>query len=343
MSLDAWALSPEALAANGLGLQALTVFRRLQRPWQWGANGPVFGKRWSAKVDALGIALPQIVEAKPSTDGSTKLLLEIDGDRIETVHMPRRVSTQRVTICLSSQVGCGMGCRFCATARMGFVRQLSAGEIVAQLMSVLHRLGPRHPSDLTLVFMGMGEPLANLGEVRRAIEIFCHPQGLGLSPRRITVSTSGLLDEISRLARWTHRPLLAVSLNATTDDVRRALMPVSRLYTVEALRHALERFPLRSRERITIEYVLIRDKNDRREDAERLARFVDGFPHQVNLIVYNEWDGVSMQAPSEERIDEFARWILMTRPTVVTVRRSRGCDIRGACGQLASRGVNPAK
>jgi 23S rRNA (adenine2503-C2)-methyltransferase len=206
---------------------------------------------------------------------------------------------------------------------------------VAQLLVVLHRLGPRHPSDVTLVFMGMGEPLANLSAVRHAIEIFCNPAGLGLSPRRITLSTSGLLPEIEQLAALSVRPLLAVSLNATTEELRQQLMPIGRRYSMLALKKTLERYPLRPGERITIEYLLLSGVNDSVKDAQRLAEFVTGFSHHINLIVFNEFDGSGFSAPTEDAIDEFAQNILMTHPTVVTVRRSRGRDIQGACGQLA--------
>jgi 23S rRNA (adenine2503-C2)-methyltransferase len=185
--------------------------------------------------------------------------------------------------------------------------------------------------------MGMGEPLANWSAVYQAIEIFCHPQGLGLSPRRITLSTSGILPEITRIARSKIRPLLAISLNATTDETRRQLMPISHTYSLEDLRKVLLDYPLRPRERITVEYVLLRGINDTKADAERLANYVVGFAHQINLIVYNEFTGSPYFTPTEDEIDVFARAILATRPTLVTVRRSRGRDIQAACGQLARK------
>ena len=250
--------------------------------------------------------------------------------------MPRAVRTGRVTLCVSSQVGCGMGCRFCATARMGFVRQLSAGEIVGQVLTTLHALGPRHPSALTLVFMGMGEPLHNASAVRKAVELLCHPRGLGISPRRITLSTSGLVPELVELSSWPTRPLLAVSLNATRDDERAALMPVGRRYHLDVLREALQKYPLRSRERITFEYVLLAGVNDTLEDARRLADFCHGIPHQVNLIPWNAHPGAPFESPSDAAVDCFARAVLAHRPTLVTVRRSRARDVAGACGQLAA-------
>jgi 23S rRNA (adenine2503-C2)-methyltransferase len=217
---------------------------------------------------------------------------------------------------------------------MGFQRQLGAGEIVGQVLGVIRELGPRHPSELSLVFMGMGEPLHNLAELTRALGVLCHPAGLGLAARRITVSTSGLVPGIDELGRLPFRPLLALSLNATTDDVRAQLMPVNRRYPLAALRSALERYPLRPREHVTIEYVLLQGINDTLEDAARLADFCAGIPHNINLIPFNEHPRSHFRAPTEQHIDRFARALLDRRPSLLTVRRSRGRDVQAACGQL---------
>jgi 23S rRNA (adenine2503-C2)-methyltransferase len=310
------------------------TFTRLQRPWLWQDGAPVSSQAASSVLSGHGLELPRVGTRQISSDGSTKLALALGSDRIEAVHMPRSVGGGRVTLCISSQVGCAMGCGFCATASMGFIRQLSAGEIVAQILRVVAELGPRQPSQLTLVFMGMGEPLHNLPEVARAIRVVCHPRGLGLSPKRITVSTSGLVPEIDQLGALETRPLLALSLNATTDDVRQELMPIGRRYPLAELRRALERFPIRPRERITVEYVLLDGVNDSLDDAVRLADFCASFPHNINLIPYNEHTLAPFRASSEERVGAFARAILERRPTLVTVRRSRGRDVQGACGQL---------
>jgi 23S rRNA (adenine2503-C2)-methyltransferase len=229
-----------------------------------------------------------------------------------------------------------MGCTFCRTAKMGFRRQLSAAEIVTQVLLAMHRLGPRQPGAVTLVFMGMGEPLHNFQNVARAVRVLTHPAGLGLSPRRITISTSGLVPEIEALGKLPVRPLLAVSLNATTERERGALMPIGRHHGLAALRSVLERYPLRPRERITIEYVLLAGVNDTNEDAVRLSEFCAGFPHQVNLIPFNAHAESPFRAPSEADVDRFARALLAARPTVLTVRRSRGPDVFAACGQLAT-------
>ena len=330
---QAFGLLPAELAELGVPAAEAT-FERLQRPWLWQAGAPVSSKGAASLLGALGLELPRIAERHASVDGSTKLLLALGNERIEAVHMPRAIGSGRVTLCISSQVGCAMGCGFCATASMGFHRHLSAGEIVAQVLCVIAELGPRHPSELTLVFMGMGEPLHNLPEVARAIRVLCSTAGLGLSPKRITVSTSGLVPEIDELGGLNPRPLLALSLNPTTDEVRGELMPIGRRYDLAALRAALERFPLRPRERITVEYVLLQDVNDSPEDAERLADFCRSFPHNINLIPFNEHALAPFRQPAEERVDAFARALLARNRTLVTVRRSRGRDVQAACGQL---------
>jgi 23S rRNA (adenine2503-C2)-methyltransferase len=349
---DAWALTPAELGArlNGSGH---AVFAALQRPWRWQDGQPAVSARVWAELVELGCALPLIASRRASEDGSHKLLLALPGraaaasevapgqDYIELVHMPRDVRQARVTLCVSSQVGCALGCRFCATAALGLRRHLSAGEIVGQVLVALHALGPRHPGELTLVFMGMGEPLHNLPQVARAIGILALPAGLGLSPRRITVSTAGLVPQIAELARMCPRPLLAVSLNATRDELRSELMPINRRYPLAELRAALEQYPCRPRERITIEYVLLAGVNDSPADAARLADFCAGFPHHINLIPFNGSVSARYRAPSEPAIEAFARAVLARRPSLLSVRRSRGRDIEAACGQLAASAGSP--
>ncbi|RYZ08694.1 MAG: 23S rRNA (adenine(2503)-C(2))-methyltransferase RlmN [Myxococcales bacterium] len=330
---QAFGLLPAELAALGVPAPEAT-FQKLHRPWTWQGGAPALSRAARSVLEARGLELPAIASRQASSDGSTKLLLSFGGDRVEAVHMPRAVAGGRVTVCISSQVGCAMGCTFCATASMGFQRHLSAGEIVAQVLGVVSELGPRHPSDLTLVFMGMGEPLHNLSEVRRAVELLCEPRGLGLSPRRITISTSGLVPEIRALGGCSPRPLLALSLNATTDEVRRELMPIGKRFPIGELRAALQEYPLRARERITVEYVLLAGVNDSVEDAARLSDFCAAFPHNVNLIPFNEHALAPYRAPLEPDVSAFARALLARRPTLVTVRRSRGRDVQAACGQL---------
>lgn len=339
---DAWALSASDLVARGLPSGAAT-FAALQRPWRWQSGVPDLSARRLAELDACGRVLPRVERLEQSADGATKLLLRTGADLIEAVHMPRSVvGGSRVTLCVSSQVGCAMGCGFCATASMGFIRHLTAGEIVAQVLVVLHALGPRHPSELTLVFMGMGEPLHNLRNVARAIEVLATPTGFGVSPRRITVSTSGLVPQIDELGALAVRPLLAISLNATRDEQRRELMPVNRRYPLAELRAALQRFPLRPRERITVEYVLLAGVNDTLDDAERLVRFCEPFAHHINLIPFNAHDHAPYQPPAEDQIDRFARVLMASGGGLCTIRRSRGRDVHGACGQLVQAYAPPS-
>lgn len=331
---DVFGLLAAELVARGIA-SGVATFSALQRPWRWRGDVPDLSPRLLAAVDALGRALPRVERMERSTDGATKLLLRSGPDLIEAVHMPRRVvAGERVTLCISSQVGCAMGCGFCATASMGFVRHLSAGEIVAQVLVALHTLGPRHPGELTLVFMGMGEPLHNLHNVARAIEVLTATPGLGIPPRRITVSTSGLVPQLAELGALSERPLLAISLNATSDEQRRELMPVNRRYPLAQLERALREFPLRPRERITVEYVLLAGVNDSPEDAERLAAFCRGFPHAINLIPFNAHAHAAYRPPSTEQIERFSRALIERGGGLVTIRRSRGRDVQGACGQL---------
>ena len=334
---SAWSLLPEDLAALGCPGSALETFRRLHRPWTWVEGAPNLGStiaRWLEGVADL--RLPGIAERQASGDGATKLALELsDGRRIEAVHMPRRVRNPRVTYCLSSQVGCAMGCTFCATGSMGILRNLQPGEILGQVLALMRDLGPERGHDLTLVFMGMGEPLHNLDHLHRAIRLLCHPAGLGLSTRRITVSTSGLVSGIERLARLEPRPLLALSLNATTDEARSRTMPVNRVWNLARLRQALDTWGLKRGEKFTFEYVLLAGENDTEADAQRLTDWLGDLRHghNLNLIPMNEHSASTFREPGEDRIQRFSDW-LKDRGCFVTVRRSRGRDIQGACGQL---------
>jgi 23S rRNA (adenine2503-C2)-methyltransferase len=243
----------------------------------------------------------------------------------------------RVTLCLSSQVGCAMGCTFCATGQMGIVRNLGAAEIVGQVVAMLNHHG--HPSDrpVNLVFMGMGEPLHNFDHLMAAFDTLTDAEGLAIPPRRITVSTSGLVSGIERLGAFTRRPRLALSLNGTTDAHRSAIMPVNRVWNLEALASALGRFPLQSGERITLEYVLLKGVTDSLEDGRRLAAFARRFPAKVNLIPFNPHEGSGFEPPEEARISALCR-LLSDADLPVSVRRSRGQDVAGACGQLVREG-----
>ncbi len=332
---SAFGLLPEDL--EGAPGRAAHVFSRLQRPWTWREEGLCLNREareWLAA--SYDTSLPVVVESHPSEDGATKVVLRLrDGERIEAVHMPREVRNPRVTLCISSQVGCAMGCTFCATGAMGIKRNLSAGEIVGQVLALIRTLGPERPHAITLVFMGMGEPLHNLDNVHRAIRILNHPGGLNISTRRITVSTSGLVPAIEKLARMEPRPWLALSLNATTDEARSRVMPVNRVWNLGRLREALDAWGLAPGEKLLLEYVLLAGENDTLEDADRLADWLGDLRHghNINLIRMNEHPASDFRQPAEERLQAFLDR-LKARGCFVTVRKSRGRDVQGACGQL---------
>ena len=318
------------------------LLRRLHDVARWepdaaGVRHPKLGRDLREFVEEhLDLALPSTVARTSSADGSTKLLLALDdGKTIEAVHMPRAVKNPRVTLCISSQVGCAMGCTFCLTAQMGLVRNLTAAEIVGQVLRTVLELGPADRGRISLVFMGMGEPLHNVDAVIRALDVLCDEAGLGLAPMRITVSTSGLVDGIRALAKAKHRPCLALSLNATTDAERSELMPITKRHDLASLRRALAEYPTRPHEKLTIEYVLLAGRNDRREDAERIAAFVTGLKCVVNVIPFNPHEGGGFARPDDESVKRFASW-LHVAGCLVTTRTSRGRDVGGACGQLAT-------
>jgi 23S rRNA (adenine2503-C2)-methyltransferase len=246
----------------------------------------------------------------------------------------------RRTLCVSTQVGCAMGCSFCMTATMGLVRNLSAGEIADQVYRVnadLRALGLPGDRPLTnLVYMGMGEPLHNYAGVMRSLELLLHEEGANFSHRHITVSTSGLVPNIVRFGEES-QVKLAVSLNATTDEQRATLMPVDKKWNIAALMDAVRKFPSRQGRRVTFEYVLLRGVNDSDEDAARLAGLLRSLPVKVNLIAYNENPGLGFGDPGQERVQAF-RAELQKRGVTSMVRKNRGRDIAAACGQLAISG-----
>ncbi|MFO0676188.1 MAG: 23S rRNA (adenine(2503)-C(2))-methyltransferase RlmN [Polyangiaceae bacterium] len=336
---SAFGLLPEDLAALGTPNDPEFLFGVLQRATRWpGGNAAgVLGKEGRAFVDAnLDVRLPDIVASSPSEDGSTKVTLKLsDGALVEAVHMPRDVKNPRVTICISSQVGCAMGCTFCHTATMGLVRNLSAAEMVGEVLAVTRALGPVDPKRVTLVFMGMGEPLHNVDQVLRAIAVLSDERGLGIALTRITVSTAGLVPGIEALAASKWKPQLAVSINATTDARREPIMPIAKKWSLADLRAAMEAFPLRSHEKITVAYVLLQGENDTEADAQRLADLAKGFRHVVNVIPYNTFETSPFGETSDEALDRFTDW-LRVRGVFTTVRRTRGREVGGACGQLAT-------
>ncbi len=280
--------------------------------------------------------LPLAVDlAQQARDGTRKFRFKThDGRFIESVLIPdEKEERGMLTLCISSQVGCALDCQFCATATLGFSRHLSAGEIVEQVYWASAIAG-RRPTNI--VFMGMGEPLHNLANVTRAFQILLHPWGAGFSPRRITVSTSGLVSGIEELGKLDPAPNLAISLNATTDETRTALMPVNKRWNIAALLDAARRFPLAHNKKVTFEYVLLAGVNDSDADAERLGRLLRGIPSMVNVIPWNPFAGPQFKRPSDERIFAFQS-LVRKRGIPVYIRTPRGDDIDAACGQLAAR------
>lgn len=270
---------------------------------------------------------PEITE--DSRDGTRKYLFRLeDGQTVETVRIP--MDEGRCTLCISTQVGCAMHCAFCLTGQFGLSRNLTAAEIVNQVCGAL-KDGPVQ----NIVLMGMGEPLDNLDNVVRALQILYAREGFNYSPRKVTLSTAGLVPEIRELGRRV-RVNLAVSLNATTDRTRNELMPVNRRYPLGDLLAACRDYPLQPRERITFEYILIRGVNDSDQDARRLVRLLHGIKAKVNLIVFNEHEGSVLRAPSPVTVEAFQK-ILLDRNLVAIRRASKGQDISAACGQLKGR------
>lgn len=277
------------------------------------------------------VGLPVVAQRFASTDGTVRYLLQLaDGKTVETVFMPE---DGRDTICISSQVGCPVDCKFCLTALMGLERNLTAGEIVGQvlLVAAAHGLDPRD-RQLNVVMMGQGEPLLNLPNVLKATRLLTDAAGIGMSPRRITLSTSGIIPRMEEMGREEIRPKLAISLNASNEDQRRALMPITRKWHLEDLIAACEKYPLRPWEKLTFEYVLLGGVNDSEEDARRVVRLLSKLNCKVNLIALNPGPGIPFETPSAAKVANFQAILRKSFPCFV--RKPRGRDIFAACGQL---------
>ncbi len=324
---------------------------RVGQVWQWIYH---WGVRDFAQMSNLAkdyrallaerfeIVLPEIVTRQISADGTRKYLVRIaGGHEVETVYIPEE---GRGTLCVSSQVGCTLTCSFCHTGTQKLVRNLTAGEIVGQLMLARDDLGewpvPGAPKDETrlvsnIVLMGMGEPLYNFDAVRDAMKVCMDGEGLSLSRRRITLSTSGVVPEIARTAEEIGC-LLAVSFHATTDEVRNVLVPINKRWNIATLLDALRDYPrLSNSEQITFEYVMLAGVNDSDEDAHRLVDLIRGIPAKINLIPFNEWPGAPYKRSSNNRIHAFAD-IIYKAGYASPIRTPRGEDIMAACGQLKS-------
>ena len=275
------------------------------------------------------ITYPKVVETQSSSDGTEKLAYALsDGSIIESVLIPEK---DHWSICVSSQVGCSMGCTFCFTATMGFIRNLRLSEIISQVLYPIHAYPDRHFRNV--VFMGMGEPLLNYENVVEAIHIMTDPDGPCISTRRITLSTCGIIPALSSLGKDT-RIGLAVSLSAATNEVREGIMPINRKYPLPDLIDALKAYQLPNRRRITIEYVLLKGINDSLADARQLIRTLHGLKVKVNLIPLNPWPGCALEPPEEKTVLAFEEQ-LKDSPVAVMMRKEKGNDILAACGQLA--------
>lgn len=273
---------------------------------------------------------PHVVSRDRSSDGTEKFMLSLaDSQRIESVFIP---DTPAMTFCISTQVGCAMGCAFCLTGKMGLTRNLAAGEIMGQVRTLAVALGLSH-GPFNIVFMGMGEPLHNYDETMKAVRILSDEHGFAIPARRITLSTVGVLPALERLAQEPIRPNLAISLHAPTDARRGDLVPLNRKYGIDDVIRACRRFPLDQRRRITFEYVLLAGVNDSPDDARTLSRLLAGLRSKVNLIPLNAAPGIPFTRPSDAAVSRFAKE-LADRKVTVSVRKSRGRDIRAACGQL---------
>lgn len=285
----------------------------------------------SGLADRAELGRPAVKEQYESTDGTRRYLLGLwDGRTVEAVFMPEE---SRDTLCISSQVGCPVDCKFCLTALIGLERNLSAAEIVGQVLVLadLHRLDPR-ARQLNIVMMGQGEPLLNLANVLKATRILVDPEGFGMVERRITVSTAGIIPKIAELGAVEIRPKLAISLNASTEEQRRELMPITRKYHLADLIDACRAYPLRPWERLTFEYVMLGGVNDTDADARRVVSLLGGLKCKVNLIALNPGPGIAFVTPAAERVETFQR--IVERVIPCFVRKPRGRDIYAACGQL---------
>ncbi len=309
------------------------VYRQRVSDWVEITTLPVNLRKELASRLELGV--PQPTDQYLSSDGTRRYLLRLSDQRtVETVLMPDET---RDTICISSQVGCSVNCQFCLTALLGLERNLTAGEIVGQVLFVMqtHKLSTA-TDRVNIVMMGMGEPLLNLPNVLKATKLLADPGGVGLSLRRITLSTAGIVPKIEELGREPIRPKLAISLNASTEEQRRELMPITRKYSLKDLLAACKAYPLRPWEKLSFEYVLLKGVNDTDADARRVVKLLAHLNAKVNLIALNPGPGIQFETPDEERVASFQAIVRRAMPCFV--RKPRGRDIFAACGQLKREG-----
>lgn len=303
------------------GIQSFDEMTNLSKPFRQELN----------QVSYLStLHLLNIEEARDKTQ---KYLFQLeDGHRIESVLIPDK---KRLTLCLSTQVGCAFECKFCLTGRMGWKRNLKASEILNQILAVKKKI-PHHQSLTNLVLMGMGEPLANYDNTLKAIEWMVHPDAFCFSSRKVTLSTAGLIPALERLKNETVSFRLAISLNATDEKTRSYLMPINHRYPLSKLLEVCRSFPIRPRTRITFEYVMLDGINDSLHDAKRLIKILRGIPSKINLIPLNEAPEIPFKRPSDEKIKQFQEYLMEGGLTVI-VRASKGVEISAACGQLHAK------
>jgi 23S rRNA (adenine2503-C2)-methyltransferase len=299
--------------------------------------------------DTFSLNPLEIITSQKSSDGSIKYLFRLhDGHTIEAVLLLMKDTEyhedgsikhhERYTVCISSQVGCKVGCAFCLTAKGGFARNLSAGEIVAQLLLIkkVNDIGANRR--VNIVYMGMGEPLDNLDNVVKAIKIFSDVDGMAISPNRQTLSTSGLSSKIEKLGNLDLGINLAISLHAVDDELREKLMPINKAYNIASIMEAVRNFPVNARKRVMFEYLVIKDVNDDITSAKKLLSLLNGIKAKVNLIYFNPYGGTEFQRPTLESMQKFQEY-LVKRGQLCTIRESKGLDISAACGQLREQNL----
>jgi len=291
----------------------------------------------------------QIVKKESSKDGSTKYLFKLyDGHTIETVLLRMKEAyidddgrniSDRYTICISSQVGCKIGCKFCFTTKGGFIRNLSVGEIVNQIVALKRDINIPSEQSVNVVFMGMGEPLDNFDNVVKSIQILTDNMGLDLAAKRLTISTSGIAPKILKLGEKDMGINIALSLHAVDDDMRTKLMPINKAYNIQSVLDAIKQIPINIRKRVMFEYLVIKDLNDDILSAKKLLKLLDGMRAKVNLILFNPHEGSEFGRPDEQKVKEFRNY-LVNKGLVCTIRASKGLDISAACGQLREKELN---
>jgi len=290
------------------------------------------------------------VSKQESRDGSVKYLFELhDGHTVEAVLLLMKEAQyhedgtlkhhRRYTVCISSQVGCKVGCAFCLTAKGGFMRDLSAGEIVAQVLEIYKDRGIPSNHRVNLVYMGMGEPLDNLDNVAEAVRIFSDMDGMSISPNRQTISTSGLSTKIEKLGAMELGVNLAISLHAVDDELRQQLMPINKAYNIGSVMEAVRNFPVNQRKKVLFEYLVIKDVNDDLEAAGKLVKLLNGIRAKVNLIYFNPYPGTEFRRPDPEDMRRFQEYLL-SKGVLCTIRESKGLDISAACGQLREQNLD---